>query len=68
MKSGLALFLLLAVGALALAGCSSPAGPYPNPLPQNYAPYDYDTNPTCGALGTCEPLNTRPYPLRGSSG
>ena len=68
MKSGFAPCVLFAVGALALAGCGSPGGSYSTPLPANYAPYDYDTNPTCGVLGTCEPLNTRPIPLRGSSG
>ena len=68
MKSGFALSVLFAVGAFALAGCNSAGGPNPTPLPANYAPYDYDTNPNCGVFGTCEPYDTRPIPLRGSIG
>jgi len=68
MKRGLALSILAAAGALTLAGCGTTAGSYPASAPANYAPYDYDTNPNCGVFGTCEPLNTRPIPLRGSSG
>ena len=61
-----ALLVTSAAGAM-LAGCAGP-GAGPTAQGSYYAPYDFETNPTCGALGTCQPLNTEPRPLRGSSG
>ncbi len=56
--------LVIAVGAPLLAGCVAP----PNaPAGATYAPYDEESNPFCGALGTCAPLDTRPYPMHGNS-
>ena len=65
MKSGLALFVPLALSALTLAGCGVPRGAAP--APAAYSPYDQESNPFCGALGTCEPLNGGPHPIRSSS-
>jgi hypothetical protein len=68
MKNGAAVFLFVAVGAVALAGCGSTASSNSGSMPANYAPYDSEGNPFCGALGTCQPTDSRPYPLRGSTG
>jgi hypothetical protein len=57
--------VLAGVCTLALAGCAAP-----QPVAQtnpNYAPYDIETNPFCGALGNCRPLITEPYAMRGGS-
>jgi hypothetical protein len=61
----IAALLVPALAALALAGCA-PVPAAQNAPPPNYAPYDYETNPYCGALGNCQPLNTQSYGLRGS--
>ena len=62
------LFAGLAAAAIALAGCAQKVPQGAGSVPANYAPYDPGTNPYCGALGTCKPLNNYFYPLRGSSG
>jgi predicted small secreted protein len=61
-----AVALLVAAGGLSLAGCNV-AGPGSSATAgANYAPYDQETNPYCGALGTCAPLNNAPRALRGN--
>jgi hypothetical protein len=61
--------VLLAIAAPSLAGCAAPGGAQASgPRGAAYAPYDSETNPFCGALGTCEPLNTTPYPIRSNIG
>jgi hypothetical protein len=57
-----ALSLFVLVG-FAIGGCVMT-----EPTPQGYAPYDSETNPACGALGTCEPTYTRPYAMRSNPG
>ena len=42
-----------------IAGCTAPQGAPPG---AGYAPYDEQTNPFCGALGTCAPSSTTPLP------
>ena len=63
MKGKIAALLAPAVAACVLAGCAQTAPTETGSLPANYAPYDYDTNPFCGALGNCRPLVTQPYPI-----
>jgi len=56
----------IAGGALLLlAGCGAQQGA---PLNPSYSPYDPETNPFCGALGTCRPLITEPYAIPGNRG
>jgi len=63
-----AVTLLLAGGALSLAGCAGPPqGKYVQGGP-NDAPYNDVSNPFCGALGECQPLRTTPYDMRGNPG
>ncbi|HUN51195.1 MAG TPA: hypothetical protein VMU42_08755 [Candidatus Sulfotelmatobacter sp.] len=58
-----------AMVGLVAAGCAAPvASPNGTGVPNNFAPYDEDTNPYCGALGTCQPLYNKPYPMRGNIG
>ncbi|HUK59884.1 MAG TPA: hypothetical protein VLV50_11700 [Stellaceae bacterium] len=66
MRENIAALLVPAVALLALAGCA-PAPGAQSPRPANYAPYDPETNPFCGALGDCQPLIDKPYPLHGNS-
>jgi hypothetical protein len=58
--------MLLAIAAPLLAGCAAPQSVAPGS--PAYAPYDYESNPFCGALGNCQPLNTEPYPIRSNPG
>jgi len=53
--------VFVALGAPLLAGCAAPQDAQGGAA---YAPYDQDTNPVCGALGNCAPLNNAPYPMR----
>lgn len=55
--------LALAIAAPLLNGCAQTQAV---PVTGYYAPYDQQTNPFCGAVGTCQPLNTRPYPMQGT--
>lgn len=55
--------IILAAGAPLLAGCAIPQSA---PGSRAYAPYDEEANPFCGALGSCAPINSSPYPLRGN--
>ena len=63
MKGKIAALLAPALAACALAGCAQTAPTETGSLPANYAPYDPVTNPACGALGNCQPLNTQPYAI-----
>lgn len=62
------LTVALPAALCALAGCMAAPTPYPPAPPQQYAPYDYQSNPYCGVLNNCQPLNTYRYPLRGWGG
>jgi hypothetical protein len=59
------------LAAFALAGCAQPQN-YAANQPPGGAVYDYQTgtagSDTCGALGTCPPSNTAPYPMTGTFG
>jgi hypothetical protein len=65
MRGKVAALLAPAFAALAIAGCAQ-SGPATETgtLPPNYAPYDPETNPYCGALGNCRPLITEPYRIQ----
>lgn len=52
--------LVLACALLAAAGCQQPTPSAATP-PANYAPYDVEANPFCGALGNCQPTNPIRY-------
>lgn len=55
--------ILLAICAPLLAGCQAPPGGRGADFSM---PYNSRTNDTCGALGTCAPSTTVPYPMRGN--
>ncbi len=59
MRRIVATSMFLAMGTLLLTGC----GPQQGASSSRYAPYDEESNPYCGALGSCEPLHTEPYRL-----
>jgi hypothetical protein len=52
--------VILATGTLLLAGCGSQPSQSVGPTS---GPYNEESNPYCGALGACTPLNTAPYRL-----
>ncbi len=63
MRRKFAALLALGAAAFAIAECAQVVPPGPESVPPGYAPYDPVTNPFCGALGNCEPLIKRPYPI-----
>ncbi len=63
MRGKVAALLAPAFAVLVIAGCAQVAPTESGTLPPNYAPYDPETNPFCGALGNCRPLITQPYPI-----
>jgi hypothetical protein len=60
--------IALALGASGLAGCQAPQGVPSGSSRSNDAPYDEQTNPFCGATGSCQPEYNRPYPMHGYVG
>ena len=59
------IFAIVVAGGLSLGACATGQNPANNPA---YAPYSETDNPFCGAVGNCAPVNSRPYPMRGSYG